>query len=69
MNFVDINDFMVSLNLEHTDLASMASSTEVRVPYIDMKVIETAFQINSELKLKGNKQKFILKKYRRLASI
>ena len=27
-----------------------------------MKVIETAFQINSELKLKGNKQKFILKK-------
>ena len=62
MNFVDINDFMVSLNLKYTDLASMASSTEVRVPYIDMKVIETAFQINSELKLKGNKQKFILKK-------
>ena len=33
MNFVDINDFMVSLNLKYTDLASMASSTEVRVPY------------------------------------
>ena len=62
MNFVDLNDFMVSLNLKYTDLASMASSTEVRVPYIDSEVIKLAFQINSKLKIKNNEQKFILKK-------
>ena len=53
---------MVSLNLKYTDLASMASSTEVRVPYIDLEVIKLAFQINSKLKIKNNEQKFILKK-------
>jgi asparagine synthase (glutamine-hydrolysing) len=62
MNFVDLNDFMVSLNLKYTDLASMAASTEVRVPYIDMEVIKIAFQINSKFKIKNNEQKFILKK-------
>jgi asparagine synthase (glutamine-hydrolysing) len=53
---------MVSLNLKYTDLASMAASTEVRVPYIDMEVIKIAFQINSKFKIKNNEQKFILKK-------
>ena len=62
MNFVDINDFMVSLNLKYTDLASMASSSEVRVPYIDLEVMKIAFQINSKFKIKNNEQKFILKK-------
>ena len=62
MNFVDLNDFMVSLNLKYTDLASMAASTEVRVPFIDREVIKLAFQINDKLKIRGNNQKYILKK-------
>ena len=49
MCFTDLNQFMVSLNLKYTDLASMAASTEVRVPFIDMEVIKAAFNINSKI--------------------
>ena len=62
MCFSDVNQFMVSLNLKYTDLASMAASTEVRVPFIDVEVIKAAFNINSNLKIKRLTQKFILKK-------
>ena len=62
MCFSDLNQFMVSLNLKYTDLASMAASTEVRVPFIDMEVIKAAFNINSNLKIKKFTQKYILKK-------
>ena len=62
MCFSDLNQFMVSLNLKYTDLASMAASTEVRVPFIDMEVIKAAFNISSNLKIKGFTQKYILKK-------
>lgn len=62
MCFTDINHFMVGLNLTYSDRASMAASTEVRVPFIDKKVLETAFDISSSLKLKGRSQKYILKK-------
>ncbi|MBD1148818.1 asparagine synthase (glutamine-hydrolyzing) [Pelagibacterales bacterium SAG-MED30] len=62
MCFSDLNQFMVSLNLKYTDLASMAASTEVRVPFIDMEVIKAAFDINSNLKIKRLTQKYLLKK-------
>ena len=62
MCFSDLNQFMVSLNLKYTDLASMAASTEVRVPFIDMEVIKAAFNINSNLKIRKFTQKYILKK-------
>ena len=62
MCFTDINHFMVGLNLAYSDRASMAASTEVRVPFIDRVVLETAFDIASSLKLKGSSQKYILKK-------
>ena len=38
---------MNGLNLTYTDRASMAASVEVRVPFIDKKVIETAMKIDS----------------------
>jgi asparagine synthase (glutamine-hydrolysing) len=62
MCFSDLNQFMVSLNLKYTDLASMAASTEVRVPFIDMEVIKATFDINSNLKIKRLTQKYLLKK-------
>lgn len=61
MCFTDINNFMVSLNLAYSDRASMAASTEIRVPFIDLEVIKAAFSIHSDLKIHGNKQKYILK--------
>lgn len=62
MCFTDINRFMVSLNLMYTDKASMAASTEVRVPFIDKDVMKAAFKVSPRLKIRGGNQKHILKK-------
>jgi len=62
MCFTDINMFMVGLNLSYTDRASMAQSVEVRVPFVDKKVIEYAMSIPGILKYKNGESKYILKK-------
>lgn len=62
MCYTDTQLFMTSLNLAYTDRASMAASTEVRVPFIDKEVVRLAFQIDSRLKIKGRKSKYVLKK-------
>lgn len=58
----DIQMFMLGLNLTYSDRASMAASVEVRVPFIDKKVVECAMNIPGELKLKSGTSKYILKK-------
>lgn len=59
---VDIQMFMLGLNLTYTDRASMAASVEVRVPFIDKLVITEAMQIPGHFKIKGGVSKYILKK-------
>ncbi|ULQ54433.1 asparagine synthase (glutamine-hydrolyzing) [Flavihumibacter fluvii] len=58
----DLSMFMLGLNLTYTDRASMAASVEVRVPFIDKKVIEKAMQIPGKFKIYKNQSKYILKK-------
>lgn len=58
----DLNLFMVGLNLTYTDRASMAASVEVRVPFIDIEVIEAAMKIPGNLKIKKGESKYILKR-------
>ncbi len=58
----DINMFMVGLNLTYTDRASMAASVEVRVPFIDKKIINTAMSIPGKQKYQKRESKYILKK-------
>jgi asparagine synthase (glutamine-hydrolysing) len=53
---------MLGLNLTYTDRASMAASVEVRVPFIDKKLIEMAMQVDGSLKFKKGTSKYILKK-------
>jgi len=53
---------MPGLNLTYTDRASMAASVEVRVPFIDRKVVEAAMCIPGNLKYKNKQSKYILKK-------
>lgn len=62
MCFTDAQWFMTGLNLAYTDRASMAASTEVRVPYIDKHVVRAAFEVDSGLKLQGRNAKHILKR-------
>jgi asparagine synthase (glutamine-hydrolysing) len=58
----DIQLFMLGLNLTYTDRASMAASTEVRVPFIDRDVIQAAMQMPGKQKLHGRTGKYLLKK-------
>ena len=54
MLYLDTKIFMTSLNLNYTDKMSMASSVEVRVPFLDRELAEfAAWHIPPELKLKG----------------
>lgn len=58
----DIQMFMVGLNLTYTDRASMASSVEVRVPFIDKEVVSAAMSLGGSLKYHKGESKYILKK-------
>jgi asparagine synthase (glutamine-hydrolysing) len=61
MCFTDISLFMQTLNLTYTDRASMAASTEVRVPFIDKEVIAAALAIPGSRKIVGQERKACLK--------
>jgi asparagine synthase (glutamine-hydrolysing) len=53
---------MSGLNLTYSDRASMAASVEVRVPFIDKKVVEFGMSIPGKYKYKNQESKYILKK-------
>ena len=54
MLYLDTKIFMVSLNLTYNDKMSMASSVEVRVPFLDRELAEfVAWNVPPHLKLKG----------------
>jgi asparagine synthase (glutamine-hydrolysing) len=55
MLYLDTKIFMASLNLTYNDKMSMASSVEVRVPFLDRELAEfVAWNVPPELKLKGS---------------
>jgi len=62
MCYTDTRLFLPGLNLAYTDRASMAASTEVRVPYVDKEVAAAAFAIPGAAKIVGRERKAILKK-------
>ncbi len=54
MLYLDSKIFMASLNLTYNDKMSMASSVEVRVPFLDRELAEfVAWNVPPRLKLKG----------------
>lgn len=61
MCLADIQLFLPGLNLAYTDRASMAASTEVRVPFVDKEVFAAAFAIAGRRKIVGAERKAILK--------
>ncbi len=55
MLYLDTKIFMASLNLTYNDKMSMASSVEVRVPFLDRELAEfVAWNVPPNLKLKGH---------------
>jgi asparagine synthase (glutamine-hydrolysing) len=61
MCLADSRMFLPGLNLAYTDRASMAASTEVRVPFVDVDVVEAAFRIPGNRKIVGRQGKVALK--------
>jgi asparagine synthase (glutamine-hydrolysing) len=61
MCLADTRLFMQGLNLTYTDRASMAASTEVRVPFVDPVVFRAAFSLPGDAKIRGRVQKAALK--------
>jgi len=54
MLYLDTKIFMTSLNLTYNDKMSMASSVEVRVPFLDRELAEfVAWNVPPDLKLRG----------------
>lgn len=62
MCLADLHLFLPSLNLAYTDRASMMASTEVRVPFVDVRVAEAAFRCRGRQKIRGVSRKDVLKK-------
>ena len=61
MCLADSRLFLPGLNLAYTDRASMAASTEVRVPFVDPTVVAAAFSIPGPTKIRGRTGKAALK--------
>jgi asparagine synthase (glutamine-hydrolysing) len=57
----DFNYYLPDDLLVKVDRASMHYSLETRVPLLDYRIIEFAFNLNSELKMKDNIMKYLLK--------
>ncbi|HEU5469750.1 MAG TPA: asparagine synthase (glutamine-hydrolyzing) [Actinophytocola sp.] len=61
MCLADARLFLPGLNLAYTDRSSMAASTEVRVPFVDVEVVKAAFRIPGNRKIVGRQGKAALK--------
>lgn len=60
--YVDLKTFLPCLNLITTDKTSMAANLEVRVPFLNREMIDLAARMPPDLKLRGFKRKYILKR-------
>jgi len=54
--------FLTDHNLTYTDKMSMAAGVEVRVPFLDLDLVEFAQQIPEGFKQRGSEGKWVLKK-------
>ena len=62
---VDQNYYLADDILYKTDRMSMAHSLEVRPPFLDHRIVEFAASLPSNLKIRGAKQKYVLKELMR----
>jgi len=60
--YVDLKTFLPCLNLMTTDKTSMAANLEVRVPFLNQEMLELTARMPPDLKLRGMKRKYILKR-------
>ena len=59
--FVDLCTYLNNDVLQQVDRMTMASSIEARVPFLDHKLVEFAFSVPSNLKVKGLSLKYLVR--------
>jgi asparagine synthase (glutamine-hydrolysing) len=60
--YLDLKTFLPNHNLAYTDRGSMAASVEVRVPFIDHRIVEFVRSLPTSQLVRGRRQKYVLKK-------
>jgi len=63
--YVDVKLYMTEDGLVKTDRMSMANSIELRSPLLDSEIVEFAFSLPGQMKIRGNRCKYLLKKLAR----
>ena len=59
---IDSKVFLTEHNLNYSDKTTMAASIETRPPLTDHRIIDFLFSLNPDMRINGNKQKYLLKK-------
>jgi asparagine synthase (glutamine-hydrolysing) len=62
LTYVDTRFYLPFCMFVKVDRTSMAHSLEVRVPLVDTKVVEFSFGLGPEMKLRGWRRKYLLRK-------
>ena len=62
MLYWELKYFLSDHNLNYTDKMSMAVGVEVRVPFLDLELVEFSTRIPPRLKMKGNVTKYLFRK-------
>ena len=60
--YLDIKTFLADNNLSRVDRMSMANSLEVRLPFLDINVVEAAFKLNPHDRIRRFNTKVALRK-------
>lgn len=62
MLYLELKHFLADHNLNYTDKAAMAAGVEVRVPYLDLELVDFAATVPARLKVRGRTGKYLLKR-------
>lgn len=62
MLYLELIGFLVDHNLNYTDKLGMAVGVEVRVPYLDLELVDFACRLPVNLKMRGSTTKYLLRR-------
>jgi asparagine synthase (glutamine-hydrolysing) len=62
ISLFDVNNYLANNLMYKMDIASMANSLEVRLPFLDYRLVEFSINLPVNLKTKNGTQKFLMKK-------